>query len=124
MAHADQRWIAAYLLGMAGITTDYKEEWGWQRYQLGGKMVAALCTHKDGRPIVTLKCEPALSEVLRANNPNIIEGYYMNKIHWVSVYLDGGIPQEELKPLLEMAYKLVYGTLPKKLQKALEEQSV
>lgn len=121
MSNADQQWIDSWLLNMRGITKDYKVEWDWMRYQLGGKLAVALGTHKDGRPIVTLKCEPALSEVLRANNPNIIEGYYMNKTHWISVYLDAGVTQEELRPLLELAYKLVYSSLTKKQQKALEE---
>ena len=34
-------WLDAYLLGMPGATTDYKVEWEWQRYQVGGKMFAA-----------------------------------------------------------------------------------
>lgn len=121
MNYGEKDWIDSCLLSMKGITSDFKEEWGWQRYQLGGKMVAALCAHKDGRPIVTLKCEPALAEVLRANNPSITAGHYMNKTHWISVYLDAQITQEELRPLLELAYKLVYASLPKKLQKQLEE---
>ncbi len=120
MIKAEQQWIDSSLLNMRGITKDYKVEWDWLRYQLGGKLVASLATLK-GRPIVTLKCEPALSEVLRASNTNIIEGYYMNKTHWITVFLDADITQEDLKPLLELAYKLVYSALPKKQQKLLEE---
>ena len=34
-------WLDAYLLGLPGATTDYKVEWEWQRYQVGGKTGSA-----------------------------------------------------------------------------------
>ena len=29
---------------MPGAVRDYKEEWSWHRWQVGGKMFAAICT--------------------------------------------------------------------------------
>ena len=34
-------WLEGYLLSMPGAVTDYKLEWQWQRYLVGGRMFAA-----------------------------------------------------------------------------------
>ena len=36
-------WIDEFLLGKSGVTKDLQEEWNWIRYQIGGKMFAAIC---------------------------------------------------------------------------------
>ena len=35
------------LLANPGAVRDYKPEWGWDRYMVGGKMFAALLTTAD-----------------------------------------------------------------------------
>lgn len=78
-------WFDEYLLAKPGAAKDYKEEWGWDRYLVSDKMFAATCQpgpeHKDYdcRQLLTLKCEPALSELLRAEYPDIVPGFYMDK---------------------------------------------
>lgn len=119
-------WLDAYLLSKAGAAKDYKLEWGWYRYQVGGKLFAATCrpgpAHKgyDERELLTLKCEPLLSEAFRAEYPDIIPGFYMDKRSWISVYLDGGVPDDVLRELCDRSYALVFGKLTKKLQRELE----
>lgn len=36
-------WIDEYLLSKTGVTKDIQEDWNWIRYQIGGKMFAAIC---------------------------------------------------------------------------------
>ena len=36
-------WLDAYLLSLPGAEKDYKIEWGWMRYQVRGKLFAAVC---------------------------------------------------------------------------------
>ena len=55
-------------------------------------MFGAICTHKNERPIITLKCEPLFGTMLGENYEDIIPGYYMNKEHWNTVYWDGNGP--------------------------------
>ena len=56
-------WLEGYLLSMPGAVTDYKLEWQWQRYLVGGRMFAAVCTPGPehaahaGRTMVILKCD-------------------------------------------------------------------
>ena len=37
------QWLDSYLLDKRGCVKDYKLEWGWFRYQVGGKLFAATC---------------------------------------------------------------------------------
>jgi predicted DNA-binding protein (MmcQ/YjbR family) len=120
-------WLDEYLVNMPGCTKDYKPEWGWFRYQIGGKMFAATCqpgptyAGYDCRELLTLKCEPLLAEALRAEYPNVIPGFYMDKRNWNSVYLDGELPEDVLRGLCDRSYALVFGKLTKKLQKEIKE---
>ena len=52
-------WIDGYLMRRNGVTKDLQPEWNWIRYQIGGKMFAAVCLDDDDRPYyITLKLEP------------------------------------------------------------------
>ncbi len=115
-------WVDNYMLSKAGIVKDYKEEWGWDRYLLKNKMIAALCADKEGKEIITLKGEPAYGEQLRKEYSDIVAGYYMNKKHWNSVYLDGVIPNEILKKMIDQSCRLILNSLSKKIQLQIEEE--
>ena len=118
-------WLDAYLQQKPGATKDYKAEWDWFRYLVGGKMFAAVCTpgkeHPSygGRTMVTLKCDPQLGELFRAQYPDVIPGFYCNKLHWNSVYLDGQVPEAVLRGMCDQSYDLVRASLPKKVRQAL-----
>lgn len=108
-------WMDSFLLSKKGVTKDFKEEWNWIRYQIGGKMFAALCLNGDGKPYyITLKLEPAEGEFLRGQYRDIVPGYYMNKEHWNSIDPDGNVPEELLKDLLDKSYELVLNGFSKK----------
>ena len=115
-------WLKDYLLSKKGMTMDYKEEWEWHRFLLRDKMVAAFCGEKSDRPLFTVKCEPDFNDFLRQAYPDIIEGYYMNKIHWNSVIIGGSVPDEVVREMCDRAYALILGSLPKKVQKEIEQQ--
>ena len=111
-------WIDEYLLGKPGVTRDLQPEWNWIRYQIGGKMFAAICRDDDNKPVyITLKLEPLEGEFWRKQYEDIIPGYYMNKTHWNSVKADGNVPDDILKDLLNKAYGIVLGSFSKKKQK-------
>lgn len=114
-------WLDAYLREKPGTAYDFKEEWQWRRYQVGGKMYAAICLNDDGSTaLVTLKLEPQEGDFLRQQYPGeVIPGYYMNKVHWNSVKWDGAVPDEVVRRMADQSYRLVLSSLPKKLQKTL-----
>ena len=118
-------WMDEYLLDKAGVTKDFQQDWNWIRYQIGGKMFAAICMDDNNEPCyITLKLEPAEGDFLRQQYEDIIPGYYMNKIHWNSVKADGEVPDELLKDLLDKSYQLVLGGFSKKKQREILEQNI
>lgn len=114
----------------AGVTKDYKAEWEWDRYMVGGKMFAAMCQPGEmhaaeyaGHPLLTLKCDPLESESLQREFADILPGFYMNKQNWVSIRLDGNVPDGVIEQLSVRAYALIFEKLTKKMQKEILENS-
>ena len=110
-------WTDTYLLQKKGVSKDFKEEWGWFRYMIDGKLFAALCLDETGKPVyLTLKIDPDEGVRMRAEYEDIIPGYYMNKTHWISVRADGNVPDETVRTLLDGAYKRLLLSFSKKRQ--------
>jgi predicted DNA-binding protein (MmcQ/YjbR family) len=87
-------------------------------FKVAGKMFAL--SQLDERPVrVSLKCEPALAEDLRAAHAAVIPGYHLNKRHWNTVIIDGSIPDQAIRDLIEDSYDLVVGKLPLSRRRAL-----
>ncbi|MBR6401870.1 MAG: MmcQ/YjbR family DNA-binding protein [Eubacterium sp.] len=117
-------WIDEFLLKKAGVTKDIQEEWNWIRYHIGGKMFAAICRDDDDIPVyITLKLEPVEGEYYRKEYEDIIPGYYMNKEHWNSVKADGNVSDDVMEDLLDKAYRIVFGSLTKKLRRQIIEDA-
>ena len=109
-------WLDGELLRLPGVTRDFKAEWKWTRYMVGGKLFCAVC-HDDARAdvYITMKLEPLRGEFLRAQFPgDVIPGYYMNKLHWNSVRAQGSLPEDILRDMLIESYRLVAASLPKR----------
>jgi predicted DNA-binding protein (MmcQ/YjbR family) len=109
-------WLDKYLLSKKSVEKDFKVEWQWERYQIGNKLFAAICYGENGRQILTVKCEPEFGIYLRENYSDITPGYYMNKVHWNSVDLNGNVPETIIKDMIEQSYKLVLNSFGKKRQ--------
>ncbi|NNH86557.1 MmcQ/YjbR family DNA-binding protein [Acinetobacter terrae] len=71
----------------------------------------------QGEIIVTVKCSPQESEMLRDIYPSIRPGYHMNKKHWITIYPGKEITMELVKDLVIASYELVISKLPKHQKK-------
>ena len=81
-------------------------------FKVAGKMFALSAL--DRTPLeVSLKCEPELAFRLRSTYPAIRPGYHLNKRHWNTVTLDGSLPDQVVRDLIEDSYDLVVSGLPK-----------
>lgn len=113
-------WLDDYLLAKRGVTKDLQPDWNWIRYQIGGKMFAAVCLDGKNQPYyINLKLEPMEGEYFRAQYEDVIPGYYSNKVHWNSIKPDGAVPDELLKDMLDKSYLLVLRGFSKKRQREL-----
>ena len=110
-------WLDAELCGWPGVTKDFKAEWNWTRYMVGGKLFCAICHDGAGGDVyITVKLEPLRGEFLRGQFEDVIPGYYMNKLHWNSVRAQGALPEDILEDMLDESYALVLGALPKRVR--------
>lgn len=112
--------LEEYCLLKKGTSRDYKVEWDAVRFMIAGKMFAMIGSDAKKRAIVSLKGDPTLNRMLREKYIDIIPGYYLNKEHWNSVYLDGEVPEDVLKKMIDDSHHLVFQSLSRKTQTDLE----
>ena len=85
-------------------------------FKVGGKMFA-LASLDNVPTTANLKCDPDLALELRDRYEQVRPGYHMNKKHWNTVEIEGGIPDPELRKMIDHSYDLVAKALPKSTAK-------
>ena len=68
---------------------------------------------------MSVKCERELAVGLRDSYPAIRPGYHLNKRHWNTITLDGSLPDQLVRDLIEDSYDLVVSALPKRIREQL-----
>lgn len=114
-------WLDEYCLSKKGVQKDYKLEWEATRYMINGKMFLMQGGDKEGKPIITVKLEPMYGLQLRKEYKDIIPGYYMNNEHWNSIYIEGNVPDDLVKGVIDKSYNLIFEALSKKVQNGILE---
>jgi predicted DNA-binding protein (MmcQ/YjbR family) len=111
----DATGLRAWCLHQAGSVEDFPFGPETSVFKVAGKMFALSAL--DRTPLqVSVKCEPDLAMALRDTYPAIRPGYHLNKRHWNTITLDGSLPDELLRDLVEDSYDLVVSALPKRLR--------
>jgi predicted DNA-binding protein (MmcQ/YjbR family) len=87
-------------------------------FKVEGKMFALTALGASSLR-VSVKCEPALAEALRAAHAAVGPGYHLNKRHWNTVELDGSLPDPTVRDMIEDSYDLVVSKLPRAKRLAL-----
>ena len=90
-------------------------------FKVSGKMFA-LAALDEVRARVNLKCDPDLALELRDRYEQVRPGYHMNKKHWNTVEIDSGIPEAELRKMIDHSYELVVQSLPKAQRTSLQKR--
>ena len=116
-----------YCLAKPGVEVSYpfKGECAWLK--VGGKMfslVNAVEMKMEGEIVppfhfANLKCDPLKALTLRESYRAIKPGWHQNKDHWNSLYMDGSLPDDLIKELVDHAYETVASKLPKKIKSEL-----
>ncbi len=81
-------------------------------FKVAGKMFA-LAALDEMPTTVNLKCDPDWALDLRDRYEQVRPGYHMNKKHWNTVEIDTGIPDADLRRMIDHSYELVVKSLPK-----------
>jgi predicted DNA-binding protein (MmcQ/YjbR family) len=118
----DHETLYAYVLSLPGAVAE--RPFGPQPLvvKVGGKIFALVA--EDAVPLtISLKCEPAHAQFLRDTFPAVQPGYHLNKEHWNTVTLDGSIPEEGIRAMVDESYWLVVGGLSKAAQRRLVHEA-
>ena len=84
-------------------------------FKVAGKMFA-LAALDEIPSTVNLKCDPDLALELRDRYEQVRPGYHMNKKHWNTVEIDSGIPDREVRKMIDHSYELVVKGLPRAMR--------
>jgi predicted DNA-binding protein (MmcQ/YjbR family) len=107
----------AFCLSHKGVTEEFPFGENTLVYKVMGKMFAL--TGLDSFESVNLKVDPERGIELRERYPAVQPGYHMNKKHWITVTLDGSIPDKLLREWTDHSYDLVAAGLTKTAKRAL-----
>lgn len=101
--------VEEFILSMPNAKLEYPFGEDVAVYKVNEKMFA-LVPEKKNPTNISLKCDPALAEVLRNKYESVMPGYHLNKKHWNTIVLSGQLPWEDIQALIKHSYLLVTGT--------------
>jgi predicted DNA-binding protein (MmcQ/YjbR family) len=91
-------------------------------FKVAGRMFAL--SQLRAQPLrVSLKCEPELAEALRGAHAAVLPGFHLNKRHWNTVTIDGSLPDDAVRDMIEDSYDLVVSKLPPAHRRAPRNQA-
>lgn len=99
----------SFCMQKKGVTEEFPFDQNTLVFKVMGKMFAL--ADVDLFTSINLKCLPAVGVELRERYPSVQPGYHMNKRHWITVEMDGSIPDKMLKEWITESYNLVTKTL-------------
>ncbi len=111
--------IRKYCLEKKGVTEGFPFGETALVFKVAGKIFCL--TNLDGDLSVNLKNDPEKNIELRERYPAVKPGYHMNKQHWNTVEIDGTIPDNRLKQLIDDSYELIVKSLSRKQKEELKQ---
>jgi len=107
--------LAAFCLSLPQAIETFPFSSGLSVFKTSGNGKIFALSTLDAEPLtVSLKCDPEDSKALREEFPqHITPGYHLNKKHWITVVLDGGVDDELVEQLLRESHALVRPKIPR-----------
>lgn len=93
----------------------------WQLVRVKGSRKAFLWTYeKDGHIWLNVKADPEWRDYWRGAFPSVIPGWHQNKEHWNTVILDGTVPEDAVRRMIEESYGMVMDSPSKRIYEAVK----
>lgn len=108
-----------YCLGKRGVTEDFPFDETTLVFKVMGKMFAL--TDIESELSVNMKCNPENCMKRKEEYDSVLPGYHMNKKYWITVLVDGSIPDSNIYHWIDESYNLVVSKLTKKQQSELNK---
>ena len=107
-----------FCLSRKGATEDFPFDENTLVFKVMGKMFAL--TNVNDFSSINLKVDPEMGIELRERYSSVQEGYHMNKKHWITVLMDGELPDRLVLQWVDNSYNLVVSGLTKSQKSALD----
>jgi predicted DNA-binding protein (MmcQ/YjbR family) len=108
-----------YCLSKKGVTEEFPFDESTLVFKVMGKMFAL--ADVDDFSSINLKVDPEKGVELRERYAFVQPAYHMNKMHWMTVVLDGEAPDKLVLGWIDESYVLVVKKLTKSKKLALED---
>ena len=99
--------LRAWCLSLPGAEETFPFEPRVSVFKAANGKIFAISASSSEPLDVSVKCDPELAEALRNEHEAIVEGYHLNKRHWITITLGSDVPDERVKELVEDSYELV-----------------
>ena len=98
--------LRSWCLGLAGAEETFPFGATVSVFKVGGK-IFALSALASPPLEVSVKCDPELSELLRAEHQSVVPGYHLNKRHWITISINGDLADARIRDLIVDSHDLV-----------------
>lgn len=107
-----------YCLSKKGVTEEFPFNESTLVFKVMGKMFAL--ADVDEFSSINLKVDPEKGVELRERHSFVQPAFHMNKMHWMTVVMDGEAPDRLVRQWIDESYALVVKKLTKSQKVALE----
>lgn len=107
-----------YCISKPGVSESFPFDQSTLVFKVGGKMF--ILVNVDVYESFNAKNLPDRNIELRELHTGITPGYHMSKVHWNTIKLDGSIPNQLIKELIDVSYQLVFNSLSKSIRDSIK----
>ncbi|MEI8007838.1 MAG: MmcQ/YjbR family DNA-binding protein [Bacteroidota bacterium] len=101
-----------YCITKPAVTESFPFDESTLVFKVAGKMF--LLTDLVDAFSMNVKNTPEKVIELREHYPSVLPGYHMNKTHWITVMIDGTIPDSLLRHWIDESYQLIISGFSRK----------
>lgn len=73
----------------------------------GSEKAFMLIYERNGFININVKVSPQWGDFWRSVHKSVIPGYHQNKRHWITIILDGTVPEDDIRKMISESYALV-----------------
>ncbi|MCR5403714.1 MAG: methylated-DNA--[protein]-cysteine S-methyltransferase [Butyrivibrio sp.] len=94
----------------------------WQLVRVRGSKKAFLWVYeRNGNVNLNLKVSPEWRDLWRKTYAAVVPAYHQNKEHWITVILDGSIPEDDIKRMIAESYDLITDSPTRRIYEAVKK---
>jgi predicted DNA-binding protein (MmcQ/YjbR family) len=113
----DMETLREYCLRKAGAEESFPFGEETLVFKVGGKIFLLASLTEGNR--FNAKCDPDRAVELRERHEEVQPGYHMNKRHWNTIRMDGGLKAKEIREMIDHSYEIVVKALPKRVREGI-----